>query len=47
MLERDDAYEAAIPRLGSYWGEGRTEEANAQYRRALELRPRIMLRPTI
>jgi len=40
VLERDHTYEAAYTSLGVLLGtQGRTEEANAQYRRALELRP--------
>jgi tetratricopeptide (TPR) repeat protein len=40
VLERDDTFEAAHTSLGILLAaEGRTDEADAQYRRALELRP--------
>jgi tetratricopeptide (TPR) repeat protein len=40
VLERDDTFEAAHTSLGLLLtGQGRTEEANGHYRRALELRP--------
>lgn len=40
VLERDNTYEAAHTSLGVLLAtQGRTDEANAQYRRALELRP--------
>ena len=40
VLERDETFEAAHTSLGILLAaQGRTDEANAQYRRALELRP--------